>query len=143
MSKNGKILLFIGSGLLLLAVVCVVGGYFTANYMEARLEESVRPAKAEGVSFGKNVDQQSCILEGLRRGKSSSLTDPSLAVNAFTEECLKAAKPTPNFCDGVPSYWSMQDNKWKVEQCRKSGHDEIRTGCTQVFMAKHRFCSPA
>jgi hypothetical protein len=62
---------------------------------------------------------------------------------AFTEACLKSGKPTPGFCDGVPSYWSTKDSEWKINQCRKAGMDEEKTGCMHVFKAKHNHCSPA
>lgn len=142
MTKNAKILTGIGCGLLVLGAIVLVGGYFTMNYLERRLAEGTKQYEAAGLEFGKTTDQQGCIDEGLRRGKTSSITDFSLAVSTFTESCLKNAKPVADFCAGVPGFWSLKDTEWGVEQCQKAHQDEVNTGCMHVFQAKHSFCSP-
>ena len=144
MTKNGKILLGCGGVLIVIGVIVIVGGYFAMNYAERRLEESSRPDVEAGASFGKTVDQQGCIDEGLRRAKSMTIFDigKGTSLDNFIGSCLKSAAPVKDFCVGVPGFWNMNDSQWVVEQCRKAGVDEKKSGCSYVFQAKHHYCSP-
>lgn len=145
MSKNGKILLTIGGILLVLVVVCGVVGKFALDYTEKRLTESAKPDMDAGALFARSTDQKGCMDEGLKRSRTIKLTDfgNGSSLNIFLEACLKEAKPTKDFCVGVPGYWSMKDGEWKISECRKAGLDEIKSGCSYVFQAKFSFCSPA
>ncbi|HYJ92907.1 MAG TPA: hypothetical protein VEV84_16475 [Pyrinomonadaceae bacterium] len=144
MSKTGKVLIGVGLGLVILCFVLVVGGYFALNYIEARLQSSVKQDEMAGAEFGKKGDQSACMDEGLRRARTSSVIDLSggLAIDTFVEACLKNAKPVKDFCLGVPGFWDVNDTRWLVEQCHRVGMDEKATGCIHVFTAKHDFCSP-
>jgi len=144
MTKTGKILVGIGCGLIILIAIVVVGGYFALNYIEARLNESVKPDEEAGTAYGKTVDQKGCVDEGLRRSRSMTFVDlnKGMSLNSFLESCLKNSKPVQDFCTGVPGFWDVNDTKWLVEQCHKAGMDEKKSGCIFVFQAKHDFCSP-
>jgi hypothetical protein len=144
MTATAKVLIGVGAGLVLLGIVVIVGGYFVIMHFGSRMAEKIEPAKAEGVQYGRFVEQQGCIDKGLERARSTgamSITD-GLANAEFVQECLKAARPTKDFCVGVPSFFSLDANNWTVEQCRKVGMDELKTGCIHVFKGKHEFCSP-
>ena len=144
MAKTGKILLGVGCGVVVLAVIAIVGGYFALNYIEARLDASTKQDEAAGSEFGKKTDQQGCIDEGLRRARSYTYTDmsSSLYTQTFVEACLKNAKPVQDFCAGAPPFWDINETKWMVDQCHKAGLDEKKTGCVSVFAGKKNFCSP-
>src|SRR4249919_408418 len=106
MTTTGKVVLGIGIGLIVLVVIVVVAGYLALNYIETSIHESVKADEQAGSEYGKTADQQGCMLEGLRRSRGHYLTDYQAgnAVKAFTDMCLKNAKPTESFCAGVPSY---------------------------------------
>jgi hypothetical protein len=145
MTKGVKIFMGIGCSFLLIGAVIAVGLVIGLNYLESSLEESTKEVEAEGREFGKATDNEGCINEGLRRSKSATILDfgSGMSSMVFVEACLKSSRPTPDFCVGVPSFWSMQDSEWKIAECRKAGLDEAKTGCMHVFKVKHEFCSPA
>ena len=145
MTKNGKILLGCGGVVLVIAVIVLVGGYFGLKYIDKRMDESLKPDEEAGTAYGKTVDQQGCVDEGLRRSRLIPLLamGRSIALQTFVGACLKNARPVDNFCDGVPSYWDLDDTKWKVAQCHKAKMDEAETSCAMVFSEKKSFCRPA
>lgn len=98
--------------------------------------------EAEGRELGKTTDQAGCMKEGLARAKGIKLIELNRAISnqAFVEECLRAARPTEGFCDGVPEIWKLQDSEWSKKQCERLGMDELRTSCTTVFKAKANVC---
>jgi len=143
MKRGVKIFIGVAGALFLFGVIAVIGGILALNYIESRIDESTKQYEAEGLEFGKTADQQGCINEGLRRAKSATVFEvgDGLANLVFVEACLKQCSPTKDFCSGVPSFWSTQDSEWKIEECRKAGLDEQKTGCMHVFKAKHNFCN--
>ena len=76
MKKGTKIGIGIGCGVLLLgAIVVIVGGYFTLNWLEKNVGESYAKFEAEGREFGASTDQDGCVNEGMKRSKSKGLID--------------------------------------------------------------------
>ena len=142
MSKNGKILLIVGGVLLVAAVVCAGAAKFGMDYAEKRITESTADDKAAGLELAKTADQQGCIVEGLNRASPVPFTDLGAAIGlrVFVGECLHNAKPVNDFCVGVPPLLSLKEGEWTTEQCRRSGMDEMKTGCKYVFTEKHSFC---
>src|SRR5262245_30809916 len=114
MTKGVKIFLGVGCGLLLIGAVAVVVGIFALNYFEKKLGEGMQKYETEGREFGRKTDQQGCMTEGMRRSASIGVLDLSGAVvlSTWTDACLKASRETPNFCDGVPGFWSMKETEW-------------------------------
>ena len=143
MTKGAKIFLGIGCGLLLIGAVVVVVGIIGLNYLEKTLGESTRAQETEGRGYGATRDQQACMTEGMKRSASVGLVDFSgaLGLTAFVDACLEASRPTPNFCDGVPSFFSMKENEWGSALCRKAGVDPEKTACIHVTKRKHQLCS--
>jgi hypothetical protein len=59
----------------------------------------------------------------------------------FNEGCLPASRPSPNFCDGLPSELSdvWNGEKAKDAECEKFGlKDSIP--CRSVMKARFEFC---
>ena len=145
MKKGVKIFLGVGCGLLLLGTVVVVLGIIGLNYLEKRVTESTAKYEVEGREFGKTRDQRACMDEGMRRSKSVGVIDmgAALALATIVDACLENSRPTPNFCDGVPSFWSLKETEWGKVECRRAGIDPEKTGCIHVTKRKHQFCSKA
>ena len=143
MTTTGKVVLGIGIALIVLTTMVVVAGYVAFNYIETSIHESVKADEQAGSEYGKATDQQGCIVEGLRRSRGHYLTDYQAgnAVKAFTDICVKNAKPTASFCEGVPSYGISEGRKWANNECGKAGYDESATTCVFVFLSKHGFCN--
>lgn len=144
MKKGVKIFMGVGCGLLLIgAIVVVIVGIFALKYYDKRMDATFGPIEAEGREFGKTTDKQGCMDEGLKRSTRVGLVDFSaaLAISAFVDSCFEPSRATLNFCDGVPSFWSLKDSEWGAAQCRKAGIDPEKSGCIHVFKRKHQFCS--
>lgn len=123
-------------------LVALVAGvlYFTSDKDFDRKYEA---SKVEGGEFGKATDQQGCMQEGLKRAKKMNIFNINqLMINkGFVSECLTASRPTPGFCNGVPSKWTSGFTEWEEKQCKKVGMDDVQTGCKSVFEEKVEFCS--
>lgn len=127
----------------LLGAVFVAGIVGFVYYVYKGTESAeYKTQEVEGREFGKTTDQAGCVKEGLKRAKGIKLIELNRAISnqAFVEECLKSASPTPAFCDGVPGRLSFQDSEWSQKQCEKAGMDQMQTSCTTVFQAKLSFC---
>jgi len=131
----------IAAGLVVAAILIIVAIGAIATY-DPEFSPKYAAKQAEGREYGKGTDQQGCMKEGLARAQGIGFLDVNAQTlnNGFVEECLKASRPTPGFCQGVPSYWSMKDDEWKAAQCRKVGMDESKTGCSSVFQTQIEFC---
>ena len=72
-------------------------------------------AEAEGRKFGKTVDKEGCIAEGLKRSKDVGDFDISKRslLNIFVESCLRTSKSVDGFCDDVAN----------IESCYFDGGD--------------------
>ena len=144
MTKNTKIFLGVGCGVLLIgAIVVVVGGIMAMKYWGKPFVEATARFEQEGREFGKTTDQQGCMDEGVRRSRSAGVLDISagMGLAVFVDSCLKSSRPTANFCDGVPSFWSMEDSEWAMAECKKEGADPEKTACIHIMKRKHQFCS--
>lgn len=131
----------IAAGLVCVIIVAIVVVGAVATY-DPEFSPKYEAKRAEGREYGKATDQQGCMKEGLARAKGINFIDVNaLTLNSgFVEECLKASRPAPGFCNGVPSFWSFKDDEWKAAQCRKAGMDEFKTGCAAVFQDQIDFC---
>lgn len=145
MTRTAKLLLGGCGGLIFLGVMSIVGFVIILNIFEAKMAETTAPVENEGTEYGRTHDQQACIDEGLRRSRNVKVSGPGEGIEtlAFTESCLKTARPTSGFCDGVPTFWKVEDSeRWKSERCPPSRTDEVRFGCRLVFKTKQEFCRP-
>ena len=144
MTSNTRVFLGAGCGCLAIAaVIILVGGYFLLNHIEARLDESTKAFEIEGREFGSSADQQGCINEALRRSRSSGAfnLDAGMTAAVFLDACLETSRPTPDFCERIPSSLSLSGPDWDKDQCIKLGFDPYKTGCVHVFYRKRNFCS--
>jgi hypothetical protein len=143
MTHNTKWILGCLGGLAFLVVCGIVGIVVLVRVLNTPESKQEYEAKlSEGREFGKTMDQAGCMKEGFARAKTMTRFEISRSVqnSAFVEGCLTSSRPTPDFCNGVPAAWKLQDNDWKQEQCERIGMDYMQTGCTSVFDAKLDVC---
>lgn len=141
MSKNMKTVLIIAGILAFISVACV-GGIFLVDHFFVD-KEGVKENSKEGTKFGKTTDNLGCQTKIVPMIKSTPVTDLNgvLRIQYFFSSCLKASKPTPNFCDGVANAYSdiFNDDKGKDAECAKLGLEGSIT-CRQVIDEKLDFC---
>jgi len=144
MKKGTKIFLGVGCGILLLgAIVVGVVGIVALNYLDNRVRESTAEYEQRGHEYGMTTDQKGCMEEGMRKSESIGLLDlgDGIKLSAFVDACLATSRPTQDFCDGVPGFWSLEETEWGKVECRRAGIDPYKTGCLQVTKRKHQLCS--
>lgn len=146
MPANKKVLLSLGCGCCLLLAVLLVVGFIIVTHVpfDKDFDRKAEEWTNKGQEFGKSTDQAGCLKEGLSRSKSASFLNIFESSNNtyFVSGCLKTSRPTPNFCDGVPSISNPAHFEWEKEECRKNGLDPVKTGCLLVLDEKVNICHP-
>ena len=141
MSKSVKIILII-VGILTFLIVACIGGFAFLGYYFVDHEGVIKSTK-EGEEFGKTTDNPGCQTKVLSIIKPLRDTDINEILKAeyFFDSCLETSRPTPNFCDGLPSDWKdiMNDDKAKEAECAKLGFKNSNA-CRQVMKKKLDFC---
>lgn len=137
MTKNTKLVL--GCGGTILIVVAIILG--VALYSAYKGYSLYKDSDDGGRVFGATTDQEGCLKEGLRRGKSMSDDKMGRFTNGtFVQGCLEASKPVENFCVGVPEVTDRDaQSKWAKGECQKAGQND-NAGCLQVYNEKHTYC---
>ncbi len=142
MSKTVKTLLIVGGILVFLAVVCIGSVAFLGYYFVD--QEGVEKSSQEGTEFGKTTDNLGCqtkVVSIVKQVRDIELNE-TLKARYFFGSCLKTSRPTPNFCDRVPSDWTdiLNDDKGKEAECEKLG---LRgsNACHQVMKEKLDYCA--
>jgi hypothetical protein len=115
------------------AVIIGAGAYVFSKVGSPEQVARSHKAKADGAAYGATVDQQGCMVKGYTLDKPADSFD--LSGEEYVKACLKASRPTPNFCDGVPF---VLDRKWFADECQKAGQDT--EACITAFIAKRNFC---
>jgi len=141
MSRSVKTILVIVGILAALAIFCVGGlALFTYFYVDV---EGFENARKEGAEFGKTTDNIGCQTKALELAKPVALGDLTgmVKVQYFNEGCLFASRPTPGFCDGLPSERSdiLSGEKTKDALCEKSGMKDSLP-CRSVMKARLEYC---
>jgi hypothetical protein len=141
MSKGVKIVLIVGGILAFLSIACVGGFAFLGYYFVDH--EGVIKSDKEGTEFGKTTDNSGCqtkVLSMIKTVRDTELNE-ILKAEYFFDSCLQTSRPTPNFCDGLPSDWTdiMNDDKAKEAECAKLGFRNSNA-CRQVMKKKLDFC---
>jgi hypothetical protein len=141
MSKGVKTILMIGGILAALAIVCGGGFAVFAYFFVDR--EGFENARKDGAEFGRTTDNVGCQEKALEIAKPIAFTDITGMVKAqyFNEGCLFASRPTPGFCDGLPS---EQKDIWNSDRakdglCEKSGMKDSLS-CRSVMKARLEYC---
>ena len=144
MTKNTKIFLGVGCGVLLvIGLIVVIGAFIAMRTYGPQILEATTRADAAGREFGKTTDQQGCMTEAIQRSRSSSPMDigAGMELSLFTDACLKVSRESTNFCESVPSMFSLDANDWSAAECTKAGADPEKTACAHVMKRKHQFCN--
>ena len=75
-------------------------------------------ARDAGRAFARDVSQEECLPEALRRVAQCGNLSCAQAEGVFLGECLRVAEPTPDLCDGVPrNAVTNEAYDWTAAQC--------------------------
>jgi hypothetical protein len=100
-------------------------------------------AEAKGREFGRAVDEEGCVTEGLRQieGVSVFEFEKRAIIGNFIEGCFRTSKAVDGFCDDVPGLLTLRDTEWKEEMCKKAGMPNDMVCEDTVFDEKHTMCN--
>ncbi|MFL6375286.1 MAG: hypothetical protein ACJ73D_11520 [Pyrinomonadaceae bacterium] len=118
-----------------------IAGYLTICNIQDRQYQKQNTADymAKGAAFGQVSDQPGCIQEGMLRARATT----AVAANYdgltayFVDSCLRSSRPTPDFCELVPS---SDVAAWENVQCEKAGPDISQTVCLAVLDTQVKYC---
>ncbi len=145
LSRTVTIILLVLGGFVLLGVgTCGVAYvWFRSNEQELKAQAERLGAEAKGFAAG--ADKEGCLHETLRR---MNACDPGELVGsvcrgklgAFFKMCLRHARPTAGFCDGVPRASEILDTvSWSMARCEGLGRPGDQ-GCTRLVAEIGRHC---
>lgn len=135
-----KALIIIGILLLVLGVGVIVSGVYWWSHNKDALIARGKAQITEGRSAGLATDNQGCVDQSISRYKAEPGFTGTIATNLFMQACLQVSKPTPGFCDQVPTEVEfMKSSQWRFEQCKRFDLSSDRY-CQQLFAPVQRFC---
>jgi hypothetical protein len=139
MSTGGKVALGIVVGFLVLLIVGGGACFYIVSRFGKEFAEDAKRRQEEGQSFGQNADNAACLKEALDRNRKDGSFTSLISVNVFLATCLKESKPTPGFCDGVPS---LQDKEatagWASRKCAET--QQSGKGCEALYTVVQSYC---
>lgn len=123
-------------GLIVLAIIAVVGMGIWWKRNGGDLQESAMAATRDGARFGLVRDEAACFEEGRRRAAESSTFQGTFTVGAFVRACMEYSRPTPGFCNDVPPSTSLgRSAAWQAQRC---GDDMV---CRNVSQVQQTYCT--
>ena len=134
-----SILVVLGIGAVVI-VLLGVGGYLWFRQTREELLEMGREARAEGRAYGRGRSKDECAPEALRRIDRAEGIVEEVAQNVFLQSCLRAAKATPTFCNGVPPRSEvMQSVSWTTGYCARAGRSDDQA-CARLARSIQDYC---
>lgn len=143
MSKQAKIVLVAIGVIVLVCAGLVAGGlYWVKNEGTTYLAKTFDDADKvgfEGQEFGLQTDQNGCVKEAVRRAEQGISIAGRLQTNIFLNSCLRTARATLGFCDGVPPKTErIKTAQWAINKCKQLG--SLRESCLHLFQEIPEYC---
>jgi hypothetical protein len=135
-----KVVLVIVGLLFVLAVASVLGLVYVAKKYGPGLMEAGKHSMDEGHKYGRSTDNEGCVNEVVARHKRISGLGDMISNGLFFRGCLDASRPTPGFCDDVPTRLEfMKSARWQLDECKRHGLSP-ESQCGQLFQQVQQFC---
>lgn len=135
-----KVVLVVVGLLFVLAVASVLGLVYMAKRYGPGLMEAGKHSIDEGREYGRRTDNEGCVNEAVARHKRVSGIGDMISNGIFFRGCLDASRPTPGFCDDVPSRLEfMKAARWQLDECKRYGLTP-ESQCGQLFQQVQQFC---
>jgi hypothetical protein len=135
-----KVVLMVGGLLVVLVIAAAVGLFFVAKKYGPGLIEAGKHSFDEGREYGRRTDNEGCLNEAVARHARADGLGAVVGNNIFLRSCLDASRPTPGFCDDVPSRIEfMRAARWQLDECKRYGL-KPESQCGQLFQQVQQFC---
>lgn len=134
MSKGWKIALSIAAAVLLLMML----GAGACIYYFSQMGKEVQQDQKAGERLGETADEDACLKEAFARTKGKNMIAGTAAGTVFLGACLQNSKPSPGFCDSVPSSQDKEGSRtWAEARCRDLGESNITCGAVLGVVIGH------
>ncbi|HQR35206.1 MAG TPA: hypothetical protein PLK30_20880 [Blastocatellia bacterium] len=134
MSKGWKIGLSIAAGFMLVLMLGAGACVYYFSQLTGQIKEDQKAAER----FGETADQAACLKETFARSKGKSSITAAASNSIFLSTCLQKSRPTPGFCDDVPSSDDKEKTKaWIKNKCQEVGEDNLTCGSVYGIVLGH------
>ncbi len=118
------VLVVLGFGALSFVVFGLTGWWWWSQHGKG-FASNAQNGINQGVDFGKRTHQDGCLKEGFDRNRRNPDADTGQFNFMFLSGCLIMAKPSPKFCQDVPSQWNtFAASRWTTQRCAAEGLNE-------------------
>ncbi len=132
--------------LIIFAVLALLGGlliggavWWIAANKDRILAES-KQSVTDGMAYAANNDQSACVAEGLRKLDGCPGIMCEAQIKVFAATCVRQAKKTPGFCNGVPDATEiLKTSRWIMEECSRRGKPGNQR-CTRLVQVVPEAC---
>lgn len=140
MNKALKVILLIGSLIVVLGAAGIGAGMYWWSQHKDELIQGGQRALDEGRVFGQQTNNEGCVTETIARNKREPGFGAAISHNLFLRSCLEASQPSPGFCAAVPGRTEfMKSAQWQQQKCKDAGL-AADTYCSQLFTQVQQFC---
>jgi hypothetical protein len=135
-----KVLLIVGGLLVVLVVGVVVATVIVARKYGPEIVKNIEQTGDEGKEYGRRTDNEGCLNEAVARHARAEGLGDMIKNSIFLRVCLDESRPTPGFCDGVPSRLEfIKSAQWQIEECKRYDLPPEKQ-CGQLFQQVQQFC---
>jgi hypothetical protein len=140
MSTAGKVIIIIAICVLFLGVIVVGAGiYWWTRHGRQAVAATAKYMEDAGEA-GKKTDNQGCLDQALERYKKDEGFGGAISTSLFLQGCLQESRPTPGFCDDVPSPNDvLKGSAWQNKKCRDAGVPSDQY-YRQIFAGVQQYC---
>jgi hypothetical protein len=130
-----------GCALLILLVAGIVIWALTRD-MGSKLHKQVDTVRLEGQKRGAGLDEKGCLAQAIEIHKKPENQNFAFSLHEGLSfyGCLETAKPTADFCQGVPDGKTpFQGGIWEATRCKAAGFNDIY--CASIFKQLIYYCA--
>lgn len=129
MQKSTKIMLVVAAVVIFLGIIALGGlVYWGVTSGKQFAKDFARVATEEdhkGRQDGASAEEVDCVKLTIARSGTGNGFKDLMALNVYFGGCLRVARPTQGFCDGVPQAGEvMKTARWRFEKCIQMGGSE-------------------
>ena len=140
MSKGTKTLVLIFGSVLAVVLIMVLTTVIWWHIKSDDLKTAARDAANAGFAIGKDKDENQCLTASFIRMNDPAKQNATAAMveGFWVAGCLESAKPSPQFCDGMPVDSSpITIGQWARGYCVKKGNNNPYCGGSLSMVPRH------
>lgn len=136
---NKALLIILGSLFALFVLAVIAIGWWWSNNADS-IKDSFKDLAVEGQAMGARLDEQGCLSEAGQIARAGTSFMDIGRGGALLTICLHTAKPSNDFCEGVPPAGNIMDTaRWTMDACPKpAGSDQV---CQSMMQHVAAYCT--